>query len=69
MKIQPRDLMDTAEVADAFGVAMSTINVAMNSNGFPGLTARLPPPLRKIGRGWVWARADVEAALAKEVKP
>lgn len=58
------DLMDGTEVADAFGVTASTMRVAMyNPDTFPSLAAVLPDPLRKIGRSWVWLRADVEAAL------
>lgn len=66
--ILPHDLMDSAEVAEAFGVSMTSIRIALTQpDTFPSLAARLPKPLRKIGRGHVWARADVEAAL--EAKP
>jgi predicted DNA-binding transcriptional regulator AlpA len=58
------DLMDVDEVADAFGVTRSSLHVALSTDQFPSLTRRLPAPLRRIGRSWVWARADVEAALA-----
>lgn len=59
------DLMDTTEVADAFGVAVSSLLVAIsNPTVFPTLAARLPEPLRKIGKSWVWLRVDVEKAVA-----
>jgi hypothetical protein len=67
-RITAHDLMDSAEVAEAFGVAMSSLSVAVSSpDVYPSLANRLPPPLRKVGRGWVWLRADIEKAL--EVTP
>jgi predicted DNA-binding transcriptional regulator AlpA len=63
-RITGHDLMDTAEVADAFGVTTSSVGVAMSKpHVFPALANRLPPPLRKIGKSWVWVRADIEDAL------
>lgn len=68
MSITGHDLMDSYEVAEAFGVTMSSLAVAMSSpEVYPTLAARLPAPLRKIGRSWVWLRADIENAL--EVNP
>ena len=64
--ITAHDLMDATEVAEAFGVERSSIQVAMSAAGprvTPSLTRRLPAPLRKVGKAWVWSRADVEAAL------
>ena len=64
--IQPDDLMDAQEVADAFDVTKSSLSVAMSRpDGYPALATRLPPPLRKVGNAWVWRRTDVEAALAR----
>jgi len=58
------DIMDADEVAAAFGVKASSLYVAMsNPATFPSLAARLPSPLRRVGRSWVWARTDIEAAL------
>jgi predicted DNA-binding transcriptional regulator AlpA len=56
--------MDSAEVAAAFGVTPSSLSVAMSNPGiYPSLANRLPDPLRRIGRAWVWRRADIEAAI------
>lgn len=58
------DLMDTAEVAEAFGVKPSSLLVAMSQPGvFPALAGKVPEPLRKVGNSWVWLRADIEGAL------
>lgn len=63
--ITAHDLMDMSEVADAFGVAMPSVRVAMSRpTVYPSLAARLPAPLRLVGTSWVWLRSDVEAALA-----
>jgi len=63
-RITAHDIMDADEVAEAFGVKASSLYVAMsNPDTFPSLAARLPDPLRRVGRSWVWARADVEAAV------
>jgi len=63
-QLTPNDIMDADEVAAAFGVKASSLYVAMsNPETFPSLAARLPAPLRRVGRSWVWARADVEAAV------
>lgn len=63
MTITGHDLMDSTEVAAAFGVTMSSLQTAMsNPDIYPSLAARLPTPIRKIGRSWVWRRADIEAA-------
>ena len=57
--------MDGTEVAEAFGVSLSSIQVALSApTAFPSLAAKLPPPIRKIGRSWVWLRTDIEASLA-----
>lgn len=67
--ITGHDLMDTGEVADAFGVTKSSVQVAMSKpNVYPSLAARLPAPLRLVGNSWVWLRSDVEAALAAAAK-
>jgi hypothetical protein len=59
------DLMDTTEVAEAFGVTTSSLRVALNNpDVYPTLAERLPDPLRRVGQSWVWLRAEVEAALA-----
>lgn len=64
--IHAHDLMDVDEVAAAFGVATSSLRVALsNPDTFPALASRLPPPLRRVGRSWVWERAAVERAVAK----
>jgi predicted DNA-binding transcriptional regulator AlpA len=63
--ITAHDLMDGIEVAAAFGVSQSSLQVALSvPDAFPSLAAKLPAPIRKIGRSWVWLRSDVEAALA-----
>ena len=63
--ITAHDLMDADEVAEAFGVTRSSLHVALsNPDVFPSLAARLPAPIRKVGRSFVWLRADVEAAVA-----
>lgn len=60
------DLMDSSEVAEAFGVSQSSLNVAMSKpDVFPALADRLPAPIRKIGKSWVWLRVDIEAAVAE----
>lgn len=65
--ITAHDLMDTNEVAAAFGVKPASLSVALsNPEIYESLARRLPPPLRKIGRAYVWSRADVEAALAQD---
>jgi len=62
--ITAHDLMDTTEVAKAFGVTTSSLRVALNNpDVFPALAARLPDPLRRVGQSWVWLRSEVEAAL------
>lgn len=64
-RITGHDLMDMHEVADAFGVSLSSVRVAMSSPAtFPSLAARLPAPLRQIGNAWVWLRSDVEAVTS-----
>jgi hypothetical protein len=61
--ITGHDLMDVGEVALAFGVTESSVQVALSSpDTYPSLANRLPAPLRRIGRSWVWLRADIEAA-------
>ena len=47
--ITAHDLMDAAEVAEAFGVTQSSLRVAMTSSAYPSLSAKLPAPLRQIG--------------------
>lgn len=60
------DLMDADEVAEAFGVAKSSLQVAMSKgNTYPALRGRLPAPIRKCGGAWVWLRYDVEKAVEK----
>jgi hypothetical protein len=62
--IEPHDIMDTAEVAERFGVSMSSIQVALAApHRHPTLAARLPAPFRKIGRSWVWRRVDIESII------
>lgn len=57
--IEPSDLMDTAEVAAYLGVAMSSVQVALSQpDKLPAVARRLPAPMRKIGRSWVWRRSD-----------
>jgi hypothetical protein len=57
--------MDTVEVAAAFGATVSGVQVALSRpNVNPALARKLPTPLRKIGKSWVWRRADVEMAVA-----
>jgi hypothetical protein len=69
-RIEPGDLMDTAEVAAYLGVAMSSIRVALTTPRLhPNLARILPPPLRKVGGTWVWRRVDVEAAAAQLHRP
>ena len=64
MNIEAHDLMDTVEVAAAFGVSVSGVQVALSVPAVnPALARKLPAPIRKIGKSWVWARADVESAL------
>lgn len=64
-KVSAYDLMDADEVAAAFGVTESSLRVALSKpDAFPTLANRLPAPLRRIGRSWVWARADVERAVS-----
>jgi len=64
MNVTAYDIMDTAEVAEAFGVTVSSVGVAMSfPKRYPGLAAKLPLPLRKVGSSWVWSRDAVEAAL------
>ena len=61
------DLMDPAEVAEAFGVTLSSLQVALSASGehvYPALRNRLPDPLRYVGKTRVWLRSEVEAALA-----
>jgi hypothetical protein len=59
--------MDTSEVAAYFGVAMSSIQLALSQpDKFPSLAARLPAPMRKIGRSWVWRRVDIERASSTQ---
>jgi len=63
--IEPHDIMDTAEVAERLGVAMSSIQVALAApHRHPSLAAMLPAPFRKVGRSWVWRRTDVEAVMS-----
>lgn len=63
--ITGHDLMDVDEVAKAFGVTRSSLHVALsNPEQYQSLAKRLPDPLRRVGRSWVWARVDIEAALA-----
>jgi hypothetical protein len=69
-RIEPGDLMDTAEVAAHLGVAMSSIRVALTKPRLhPNLAAILPPPLRKVGGTWVWRRVDVEDAAEQLQRP
>jgi predicted DNA-binding transcriptional regulator AlpA len=69
VKITSHDIMDVDEVAEAFGVKPSSLYVAMsNPDTFPSLAAKLPAPLRRVGRSWVWARRDVEAAVKAVTK-
>ena len=64
MSIDAHDLMDTVEVAAAFGVTVSGVQVALSRPAVnPALARKLPPPLRKIGKSWVWTRADIETAI------
>ena len=64
-RINAHDLMDSAEVAEAFEVTRSSLSVAMsNPDVFPGLAKRLPAPIRKISGSHVWRRSDVEKAVA-----
>ena len=67
--ITAHDLMDAAEVAEAFGVTQSSLRVAMTSSAYPSLSAKLPAPLRQIGGKWCWVRADVEGALVATSDP
>lgn len=63
--ITGHDLMDADEVAEAFGVTRSSLHVALsNPDVFPALANRLPAPIRKVGRSYVWLRYDVEKASA-----
>lgn len=63
--ITGHDLMELDEVAEAFGVASSSVRVALSQpDVFPALANRLPAPLRKVGRSFVWLRYDVEKAVA-----
>lgn len=65
--ITAHDLMDSHEVAAAFGVKPSSLGVAMTQPAiYPTLANRLPSPLRKIGNSYVWLRSDIEAALAQD---
>ena len=58
------DLMDAQEVANAFGISRSSLNVALSSpDVYPTLAAILPAPLRMIGRSNVWLRSEIEAAI------
>lgn len=62
--MNPNDLMDVHEVAEAFGVTTSSVRVAQSQpDKYPALANRMPAPVRRIGRSYVWSRADVEAAL------
>jgi len=68
--IQPDELMDAAEVAEALGVTLSTLRVALTRpNVAPTVALRLPEPLRKIGAAWVWRRVDVERAIQEFSRP
>lgn len=65
MTIEPEDIMDVSEVAEAFGLSKTSIHVAITQpDKFRALADRLPPPLRKVSRAWVWRRDDIERALA-----
>jgi hypothetical protein len=69
IRISAHDLMDGAEVAEAFGVKASSVNVALSSpHNYPSLAAQLPAPLRRVGNAWVWLRSDVEAAVKAAAK-
>lgn len=58
------DLMDSTEVAEHFGVAPSSVLVALSRpEVYPSLAVKLPAPIRRFGKSWVWLRADVEAAV------
>jgi hypothetical protein len=64
MSFDAHDLMDTVEVAAAFGVSVSGVQVALSAPAVnPALARKLPAPLRKIGKSWVWRRTDVEQAI------
>jgi hypothetical protein len=64
MSIDAHDLMDTVEVAAAFGVSVSGVQVALSAPAVnPALARKLPAPIRKIGKSWVWRRTDVERAI------
>jgi predicted DNA-binding transcriptional regulator AlpA len=61
--ITAHDLMDSNEVAEAFGISTSSLRVALhNPDIYPALADQLPPPLRKIGNSHVWLRYDIEKA-------
>lgn len=65
MNITAHDLMDIEEVAEAFGVKRSSLHVAMSRpDQYQSLANRLPPPLRRVGRTYIWLRSDIEAAVA-----
>jgi len=64
VNVTRNDIMDTREVAEAFGSTISSVGVAMAAPArYPSLAAKLPLPLGKVGSSWVWSRTDVEAAL------
>jgi hypothetical protein len=67
--ITGNDLMDGVEVADAFGVSVNSLHVAMSRpDVYPALSGVLPAPIRKIGKSHVWLRYDIERAVkAKEL--
>jgi predicted trehalose synthase len=67
MSVQAHDIMDTAEVAAALGVAVASVQVALSRPAVnPALARRLPPPLRKVGNVWVWTRESVEAVIVSD---
>ena len=62
--LTPADILDVGEVAELLGVSASSVRVALSApENHPGLAARLPDPLRRVGNAWVWARADLETEL------
>lgn len=63
--IQPRDLLDTEELAGLLGVSASTLRVMRSKPGAYRQLDGLPQPLRRVSDRPVWARAAVEAWLAR----
>jgi predicted DNA-binding transcriptional regulator AlpA len=63
--IRPDDLLDTDEVAGLLGVTRQSLVVMRARPERHPRIASLPPPLRTISGRPVWARADIEAWLAR----